>query len=145
MKPFLTFNILFLLFATIACANELLGTWQFTEYNYEGHTVPAPNPNLILRFTFDAEDISTLKWFRTDEAGLCERKAKYALPSDHQLVQTIIWVDPRNNSACATDSDMQMGRKSVTPYHVEDHKLYLEMELNGKPFYYILAYVQKPQ
>lgn len=126
--------------ATGPCFNTaLLGTWKFTELIYEGHTVPAPNPNLDLRFTFQLDRTSILRWFRTDEAGFCERKALFEVHDDQWLYQKVTWLHPDNDSSCSSDVDMRLGRETFTQYAIEDDKLLLYFDLDGKPLIYVLS------
>ena len=130
---------LIFLFAQSGMTAGLIGTWKFTEYTYEGQTQPAPNPQLDLRFTFNDQGISLLKWFRTDESGFCERTAEYKVENKNKLRQKINWLNPLNDANCSKDPDMQLGHETVTAFRIEKNKLAFELELNEKPFLYILT------
>lgn len=39
--------------------------------------------------------------------------------------------------SCGSDPDMQLGRESLTPFHVLGRNLELILQLNGKPYIYI--------
>ena len=116
---------------------ELLYTFQYDGFFYDGHRYPNPNPNLILRFTFRTDGISHLKWFRTDEPGWCERKADYQGRKD-TLYQKVIWLNPANRADCSRDPDMQLNKETESRFSVENDELHLFFDLNGKEFIYIL-------
>ena len=131
--------VLSLLISYSAFATSIIGTWKFTEYTYEGNTLPAPNPELDLQFTFKKNGLSILKWLRTDEDGFCQRLANYEIKNDTTLKQKTVWLNPDNDFSCAKDHEMQMGNVTETVFTIKDNKLYFELELNGKPFLYILT------
>lgn len=117
---------------------DLLATWQYDGFIHDGRRYPNPNPNLILIFSFTDDGFSQLLWYRTDEPGLCERKAEYSIDSGDILHQKVIWLNPANRPDCASDPDMKMGRETWIRYAVADHELHLFFDLNGKEFIYIL-------
>ncbi len=117
--------------------SNLHGKWNYTGFIYEGQRHPKPNPNLILHFTFQADQTVRLYWTRKDETGFCERKADFHLQNS-MLWQKITWVNPSNDSRCGQDTDMQMGRESETPIQLNQNELYFVLEVSGKPFLYVL-------
>lgn len=131
--------IFIFLVLSLAKANPIIGTWKFTEYSYEGHILPEPNPDLDLRFTFDDKGFSILKWLRTNESGICERLANYSVEPENILHQKTIWVNPSNDISCGSDPEMKLENETFTNFHIENDKLYLELALDGKPFIYILT------
>lgn len=118
--------------------NALLGTWQYDGFFYDNHRYPNPNPNLILRFTFEPNGVSRLKWYRKDENGFCERLADYKIHDGDFLNQKVTWINPGNAPDCGKDPDMQMGKESDNRFSIQDGELSLHFELNGKEFLYIL-------
>lgn len=140
MKVF--FIIIFFFSHSLLAQESLVGTWKFTDYIYNGQTLPAPNPNLDLRFSFDQKGFSFLKWFRTDEAGFCERLATYKTKTENWLYQKTVWINPSNDPSCANDLEMHLGYETITAFKVQDRKLFLELSLNGEPFIYILTAVE---
>jgi hypothetical protein len=121
----------------MAHADGVIGTWRFTEYTYEGKTLPAPNPNLDLRFTFTPQGEAYLKWFRTDEKGFCQRKANYKIQGD-MIWQKVVWLNPTNRTNCGDDPDMQIDHETHTKFSLGKDTLNLDIGLNGKSFIYIL-------
>lgn len=118
---------------------SIIGTWKFTQYRYEGQVLPAPNPDLDLRFTFDKEGLSRLKWLRKNEPGICERIATYKIESPNLVRQKTVWVNPQNDISCASDQEMKIGNETVTPFRLQNNNLELELGLGGNPFTYILT------
>lgn len=114
----------------------ILGTWQYDGFFFDGHRYPNPNPNLNLQFTF-TETVSHLIWWRTGEAGFCEREADYSVEKD-LLRQKVTWVNPANLFECSRDPDMHLGQETANPFVIENDELKFTFELNGKPFIYIL-------
>ena len=120
-----------------AFADGLIGTWKFTEYTYEGKTLPAPNPNLDLRFTFNERGEAYLKWFRTDETGFCQRRADYKVEGD-VLWQKVVWLNPANKQNCGDDPDMKIDNETKTKFTTTADTVNLDIGLDGKSFIYIL-------
>ena len=133
--------ICLLLSLNVYAADELIGTWKFTEYIYQGQTQPIPNPNLDLRFTFYKNGYSLLKWLRTDEEGICQRLGTYHLENQNALVQKTVWVDPENDVSCATDLEMHLGYETFTPFEFVNGHLHLKLALNGQDFIYVFTLV----
>lgn len=123
---------------TNAALANIIGTWQYAGFIYDGQEYPLPNPNLDLRFSFNENAVSHLKWLYKDQEGFCERVANYEIRSNEYIFQKIIWVNPQNHVSCSKDTDMQLGRESLTHFRTDEDRLMLDLELNGKPFVYIL-------
>jgi hypothetical protein len=123
--------------AFAASSRELLGRWQYDGFLYEGHRYPNPNPDLDLTFTFLVDGKSRLSWLRKNDGTFCERIADYQVVEEH-LLQKVTWVNPKNASECRADSDMQLGQETDTVISIEEPELTFFVNLNGKPFLYIL-------
>lgn len=130
------------LIASAAIAPQVLGSWKYVSYQYDGQTYIVPSPGLDLRFTFYEDGTSKLRWHYENEIGFCERLAQYEIQNGDWIYQKVIWVNPNNHVSCSKDSDMQMGKESLTHYTVAGNKLMLDLELAGNPFVYILEKVQ---
>ncbi len=146
MKRNLNFLLIFIItlmtsLSALAAVN-LVGSWKFTDYIYEGQTHPRPNANLDLRFTFDDQGISRLKWLRTNEEGFCERLGTYFVQDEKLLVQKTVWVNPANSVDCANDLEMHVGYETKTPFQIVDKKFFLKLSLNGQDFIYIFTSVE---
>ena len=132
---------IFLILYAVAVAGidkDLIGTWKYDGFEYDGQTYPRPNPSLDLKFTFNEKGEAKLKWDYENEPGFCERLATYDITEAGLLHQKITWVNPDNFFYCSQDVDMELGRESLTPYSIHDQQLRLSFEINGKPFLYIL-------
>lgn len=138
----LVFSFILLFNLNLFASDELVGSWKFTEYIYEGATHPIPNPNLDLRFTFDRKGHSLLEWFRTDEEGFCQRLGNYKVTKAHWLVQKTVWVNPANDVACANDLEMHLGYQTRTQFKLVNQKLWLKLALNGEDFIYVFTSVE---
>jgi hypothetical protein len=139
----LSFLILIVaLFGSIqGLADELQGTWKYDYFFYQGNIQPLPNPDLDLRFTFNADGTVLLKWFYQGQIGFCERKANYRIQPDGSLYQKVTWLNPNNHFSCSKDADMQMGKESVNNFQINKGQLYLEMALGDEPFFIILDFI----
>jgi hypothetical protein len=118
-------------------ADELQGTWKYNYYKYQDSVQPLPNPDLDLRFSFNADGTVFLKWFYKGQDGFCERKANYQIQSGGVLYQKVTWLNPNNHTSCVKDVDMQMGKETFNYFDVVKGQLSLQMELGGDPFYLI--------
>ena len=117
---------------------DLNGVWQYDGFFYEGHRYPNPNPNLELYFTFNSvSHVDVLYYSRKNEVGFCERRAEFSVKGN-SLHQQITWINPANNAECQQDVDMQIRRASETPFSFNVGELWFHLEVNGKPFTYIL-------
>lgn len=136
------FSVSLLSFSAYAIEDkDLWGEWQYSGFIYEDKIYPLPNPNLYLSFTFREDNLVRLYWKRTDESFFCERLAQFSVSNTSMLSQTIVWVNPNNHSSCSVDPDMQLGRVTENYVDFSDNNLRLFLELNGKPFIYILKNV----
>jgi hypothetical protein len=119
----------------------IIGTWQYAGFRYDGDTYPKPNPNLILKFTFDADGKSHLIWYRTNEAGFCEKRGEYQVQGD-KLWQKTTWVNPANDRSCSSDPDMHPGRETTTRFLLSEGELAFVLSLDGRDLFYLLRPVQ---
>lgn len=120
---------------------DLTGDWKFGHFILDDQTYPAPNPDLDLRFTFYPNHTVMLSWRRKNEAGFCERKAFY-ITQGNLLYQKVYWVNPKNQSECMRDSDMQMDRETTNPFRVKDKQLFIDFALSDKTLTYVLDLVE---
>jgi hypothetical protein len=114
------------------------GFWKYDGFHYDGTRYQNPNPDLDLRFTFGEDGISRLRWLRSNDGEYCERLATYWM-NGSALIQKVFWLNPENSPSCAKDPDMKMGLETETMISIRGSELWMEMDLNGKPFFYILA------
>ncbi|MGE0171050.1 hypothetical protein [Nocardioides sp.] len=124
---------------------EIVGHWAYDGFFYEGQRYPKPNPDLNLIFTFNRDGSHRLFWERRNEGVFCERKGEYVLANAH-LTQRVTWVNPENHFSCAQDPDMHMGREVTNKIDVRtspsgQKELGIHLDLDGKPFIYILVRV----
>ncbi len=117
--------------------NEILGRWSYDGFQFEGVRYPKPNPDLTLTLTFRPDGTNTLFWQRANESEFCERVAEYSV-REEILFQKVTWVNPANGRECAGDPDMRSGLETETRISILGPELWLHLEMNGKPFYYIL-------
>lgn len=117
----------------------ILGTWQYAGFRYNDVFYPNPNPELVLLVSFYEDSTSHMIWFRKDEPGFCERRGIYSLKGDY-LWQKITWVNPENASSCGRDPDMILGHESMTQIFMQNEELAFVLDLDGRPFYYILRH-----
>lgn len=126
--------------------DELVATWEFDGFYFEGNHYPRPNPNLQVIFEFHQDGTHSLYWARKGELGFCERRGTFELNGD-LLTMRSTWLNPANDPDCSKDSDMQPGRVTVNrvAWHLCEESelgnldLGIEMELNGKPLTYLLT------
>lgn len=125
--------LLFFLAATDAMASEAVeGNWRFYKKIYQGTEIPeAPGATLRMYFEFDGSK-SHLYWRHEGEKDHCSRRGKYHL-EEGIIVEEVTWVDPENTFACAQDPDMQLGRKTRTPYYFHGKDLALRFHLGEEP------------
>lgn len=121
---------------------SIVGNWQYDGFFYEGNRYPNPNPKLVLTFTFNADGSERLYWARSGEKGFCERKGTYLITGD-TLEQNATWINPDNDASCAQDPDMQMGQKTKNQFSLgpDGKELNIHMDIDGKPFIYILKQI----
>ena len=124
--------------------SDLVGAWTYDGYIYRDDRYPLPNPNLHLTFTFRDDDQVRLFWTRRDETGFCEREAFYSIEND-LLYQKIDWVNPDNRPDCQSDSDMQLGRESLTRVRIVGDELHFILNLDDEDFFYVLKKTTTPR
>jgi len=117
--------------------NRILGSWKYDGFIFDDVRYPNPNPRLNLVFTFKTNGVHHLIWTRENTDEFCERRGTYSLLNDELTLETT-WVNPRNHSSCAHDVDMQPNRTTTTKVLIEDDFLTFLMDLNGRPFHYLL-------
>ena len=117
-------------------ATEIIGRWKFTEYIYNGQTLPLPNPKLQLFFEFNQTGSNRLWWTRDNEPGFCERIGLYNFDGD-TLEDQVVWVNPNNHIECAKHEDMIMGQIAKNKVTIIGNKLHLHLALKGEPFVYV--------
>lgn len=113
-----------------------MGKWHFIGFIYHGQFRLPLTPNLFLTFTFQNDGTSILFWNRTGEPGFCERKGRFSIEQEN-LVDEVVWVNPKNSIDCGQDPDMQMGKKSTNAISLKEEKFHLEIGLAGEPFTYV--------
>lgn len=115
---------------------SLIGLWLFTNIFYQNKELPRPNPDLIMTIHFEDEQTNTLKYFRKNEPGFCERTALYSFDKN-RLYQKVIRVNSDNASFCASDTDMQLGAETVTAVEITGGRLLMHLSLADEDFVYI--------
>ncbi len=120
------------------CAGEarasepILGHWFFYKKIYLGHEMPEPpSATLRMHFEFEANGVSVLYWWHEGEGDFCRRRGKYSVQGS-MLVDEVIWVDPDNSEKCSDDPDMQLGRKTKTPYYFRGPDLALKFHIGDE-------------
>lgn len=121
--------------------NSILGVWTAVALIYQGQTIPMPNPQLHMFYTFEDTGINTLHYYRDNEDRQCIRKAVYEF-SDKTLRQQVAWVGPDNGLECSLDVDMQLGYESWTTAEVKDGKFYLYAQMGEENLIYIWEKVE---
>lgn len=139
----------FMVFASVGHAlvndsdMDLTGDWKFVQFIVDGQTYPAPNPDLDLRFKFYRSHTVRLSWHRKNEDGFCERKAHFLLQGD-LLYQKVYWVNPKNQSECSKDPDMQLDRETMNHFQLKGKQLFIDFALSDKTLTYVLDLVEAP-
>jgi hypothetical protein len=126
--------LLALCFTTSAFAgNAVEGRWRFYKKIFQENEMPEP-PGATLRmfFEYSANGESHLFWWHEGDTDHCSRRGRYHIESGH-IVEEVIWVDPENTFACGQDPDMQLGRKTRTPYYFHGKDLALRFHLGDEP------------
>lgn len=124
--------LLFLL-SFSAQAQPIEGHWFFHKKIYQGQEMPEPpSATLRMHFVFSPPGESTLSWWHEGEEDHCARKAVYSVEGN-LLLEEVIWVDPENSSFCAEDPDMQLGKKSRTPFYFYGNDLAIRFYLGDEP------------
>lgn len=117
-------------------AQTLLGLWLFTGLIYQGQPMPLPNPQLKIFFEFKNLGLNTLRYYREDEDGYCERKATYKFENS-KLIQTVYWVNPKNASWCDDDPDMRLNQNSTSEAWLQQGKFYLSLPFGEETLIYV--------
>lgn len=94
-------------------ASPLLGRWKFYKMILDGQEMPPHDPRLDLEYEFLPSGVNRLYWTYDEGKTFCERKGQY-MYKDGFLMDEVVWVNPKNKSDCATDVDMQMGRRATS-------------------------------
>lgn len=118
----------------------LKGQWRFSEMIYRGQTLPLPNPDLNLSWTFFENGTERLYWNRKGEVSFCERFAHYELRDD-KILETVFAVNPKNGIECANDPDMQMGRQTSNTIEIKGDRIHFHMQMGDEELIYVLKEV----
>lgn len=121
--------------------NTLIGLWMATALIYQGQTIPLPNPDLRIYYTFEDTGVNTMRYYRENENGSCTRKAVYEF-SSNTLKQHVVWTSPENASWCSQDVDMQLEYKSWTQAELKDGKFYLYAQMGEENLIYVWERVE---
>lgn len=108
------------------------GHWFFYKKIYQNQEIPEPpGATLRMHFEFSAKGESTLYWWHEGEKDLCRRKGIYSVEED-QIVDEVTWVDPKNSYHCVQDPDMQLGRRTRTPFYFRGGDLAIRFHLGDE-------------
>jgi hypothetical protein len=111
----------------------IVGHWLFYMKVYQGQEMPEPpQASLQMHFDFTAAGESTLSWRHTVDTDHCLRKAIYRIVGS-VLEEEVVWLDPENTMDCSSDPDMQLGKKSRTPFYFRGNDLAIQFQINGEP------------
>jgi hypothetical protein len=131
----LLFILSITLFPSLSKADtaSLVGHWQFYKKVFQGQEMPEPpTATLHLHFEFTADGESSLYWWHESDGDHCARKGHYVVDGE-VLRDEITWVDPKNTRDCSDDVDMQLGRKTSTPFFFSGPDLAIRFQLDGEP------------
>jgi hypothetical protein len=92
----------------------------------------------VLVFTFYDSGLSWLYWHRANQSGFCDSLSRYSVEGD-LLKQKTLWENPGNAMDCPQDTSPE--EISATRYSIEGLELRLHLEVDGRPFLYILKYI----
>lgn len=110
----------------------LVGRWQFYKKVYQGIEMPeGPGATLRMHYEFSAAGESYLYWRHEGDTDYCGRKGRY-FTEEGFLVEEVVWVDPENTYGCSRDPDMQLGRRTRTPYYFRDGDFALRFSLGDE-------------
>jgi len=129
-----TIAFLLLIFSIRVGAAEpsLEGHWFFYKKIYQKQEMPEPpGATLRMHFEFSAAGESSLYWWHEGEKDMCRRKGKYYVEAD-QIIDEVTWVDPENSRHCGQDQDMQMGRRTRTPFYFYGPDLAIRFHLGDE-------------
>lgn len=114
-------------------APTVVGHWFFHMKLYQGHQMPEPpDATLRLHFAFREGGESELWWWHEGEGDHCRRRGTYTVEATN-IVEETTWIDPANTPLCGQDPDMQLGRKTRTPYYFYGDDLALRFQLADEP------------
>jgi hypothetical protein len=117
---------------------SLVGHWLYYKKIFQGHEMPEPpEATLRLHFDFEADGSDHLYWWHEGEKDLCERKGTHTVENGNTLVDTNTWVNPKNDSSCANDPDMQQGRVTRTPISFAGADLQFFLALGDDTLIYV--------
>ncbi len=123
---------------------NIVGSWKFVSFLYQGQMHPPLESNLNLIFQFSANGQESLSWTRTGEPGFCQAGATYQI-IHNQLHTKITSINPQNNYDCSSDPDMQLGKESITPVELRSGQLFLNIGLSGEDLFYIFEPITQSQ
>lgn len=128
------FALLMFCFGVEALAGSSVeGRWRFYKKIYQGNEMPeAPGATLRMFFEYGEAGDSHLYWWHEGESDHCSRRGRYHIEAGH-IVEEVTWVDPLNTFSCAQDPDMQLGRRTRTPYYFQGNDLALRFHLGDEP------------
>lgn len=113
---------LLILACTAHAKNDIVGAWEFYEIRLDGKNQPPFNPKLHIEFEFLQDGTDSLKWWREDESGFCERRGEYSFNGEF-LMDLVTWTNPNNRFDCGSDPDMQLGHQTTTPAKILNGQL----------------------
>lgn len=112
--------------------NSIIGLWIFTSMLYNDVEMPAPNPDLVMSFEFNEDGTDTLKYYRKNEQGFCERRAFYSFDQE-TLYQKVYWTHPQNAYWCDNDIDMHVGTEGQNKARIsKEGHLLLDLNLGDE-------------
>lgn len=110
----------------------LVGGWRFYKKVYQGIEMPeGPGATLRMFYEFNEAGESYLYWWHEGDTDHCGRKGRYSTEAGF-LVEEVVWVDPENTYGCSRDPDMQLGRRTRTPYYFRDGDFALQFSLGDE-------------
>lgn len=125
--------------------SPIVGQWRYYGYFYKDNFFPPNDPNLELSFSFLDNGNYRLYWTRTsDKTEFCEALGVYNIIED-KIQTEILWVNPDNHFNCASDPDMNVGRRATTSYIYLEEKNELRLLLPVSDYFleYALKRVNK--
>lgn len=119
--------------APAAAHPPLHGHWFFYKKIYRGRELPEPpEATLRLHYEFSSSGRSRLYWWHEGEGDHCLREGEYRVEGN-ELLEQVVWVDPDNTFGCASDPDMQLGRRTRTPFRLAGPDFALRFHLGDEP------------
>lgn len=139
MRRRLICSLIMLLGLSAAAAEkkpQWIGEWKLSAMIYRGQSIPLPNPDLYLSWSFFPNGTERLYWDRGG-AEFCERFAHYSISNDY-LQESTFAINPQNAMDCAQDPDMQVGRETKTQIQVLPGELRLKFQMGEEDLIYVL-------